>query len=295
MTLTLALLALGCTPTEPVAPHIPGFEDINFAVDGHIDLLNRVDALAGSQEESLGGSLLDLNTASNMFLVKLSSDEIQAMDDPLDPTEPTYSNVVAGGAGALSVDLTLASRLGSMNTALEAFQDAAINPNTEWAWSGTKAVTNDQGVTVTAQLNLAWVGTGWLVEMLQSTEDGTYDHDLWFNGYYQADGALGWWDFYRTGGVLVTMEYIGARGDGDAELYWPTGENQDDTMAYTWSPAGGATVEWDATVPPPQERELTGTWVDDDQSGMAVIPGYNSSATVCWGADLKNVDCPTKK
>lgn len=291
MTLTLALLALGCTEPEETPPHMPRFADINFAVDGYIDLLDRVTVLDQAQEESLGGEPIDLALASDVFMLDLTSVEIQALDDALDTTEDDYSSIAAGTTAAMSVDLNLAGRLGPMGNALETMETAAINDYAEWHWSGTKSVTNDEGVTVTAQFNMAWVGTGWLVEMLQTTDDGQYDGTLWFNGYYQADGQLGWWDFYRTGGVLVTMEWLGDRGDGLVELYWPTGDDEDDQMWYEWGTDGSLLAMWSDSQPPPNEPDITMAQVNADGSGQAVVPGYNNSTTVCWDSAMENTAC----
>lgn len=294
MTLTLALLALGCTEPEKTPPHVPVFEDINFAVDGYIDILNRVDTLDDALEESLGGEPIDLATASDVFMLAITSAEIQALDDPLDPTEDDYSNLVAGTTAALSVDLAQAVRIGAMAKTLEAMETAAINDYQEWHWSGTKSVTNDEKVTVTAQLNMHWVGSGWLVEVLQTTDDGQYDQTLWFNGYYQADGGLGWWDFYRSGGVLMTMEWLGDRGDGEVEMYWPSGDDQGDRMWYEWGADGSLLAEWSDSQPAPNDPETTQALVNADNSGQATIPSYNDSETVCWDSDFENTSCPKK-
>lgn len=292
MTLSLALLALGCTEPDEIPPHVPGFEDINFSVDGFIGLLDRVEVLDQAQEESLGGEPIDLAAATDVFMLDITSVELQALDDALDTTEDDYSSIAAGTTAALSVDINLANRLGPMGNALETMQTAAINEYQEWHWSGTKSVTNDEGVTVTAQFNMAWVGTGWLVEMLQTTDDGQYDGTMWFNGYYQADGALGWWDFYRTGGVLVTMEWLGDRGDGQVELYWPTGDDEDDQMWYEWGTDGSLLAMWSDSQPPPNDPAITMAQVYADGSGQAVVPGYNNSTTVCWDSAMENTECP---
>lgn len=291
MTLSLAMLALGCTEPEEIPPHVPGFEDINFSVDGFIGLLDRVEVLDQAQEESLGGEPIDLATASDVFMLDITSVELQALDDALDTTEDDYSSIAAGTTAAMSVDLNLANRLGPMGNALETMETAAINDYAEWHWSGTKSVTNDEGVTVTAQFNMAWVGTGWLVEMLQTTDDGQYDGTLWFNGYYQADGGLGWWDFYRTGGVLVTMEWLGERGDGQVELYWPTGDDEDDRMWYEWGADGSLLAMWSDSQPPPNEPAITMAQRNADGSGQAIVPGYNNSTTVCWDSAMENTEC----
>ncbi|NOY28160.1 MAG: hypothetical protein GXP62_20030 [Oligoflexia bacterium] len=293
MTLTLALLALGCTQPDATPPHTPGFEDINFAVDGFVDIINRVDVLDAAQEETLGGAPLDLSTATDIFSLNITSDEIQALDDPLDTTDDVYSSLVVGVAAAGAVDLALAMRIGAMTNTLQTMQTAAINEYQAWQWSGSKSVTNDQGVTVTAQLNMAWVGTGWLVEVLQTTQDGQYDHTVWFNGYYQADGGLGWWDFYLNGGVEMTMEWLGDRGDGQVEMYWPTGDSEDDRMWYEWGADGSLLVKWSDSQPPPNAAEITMAQVDADQSGQGTLPSYNDSQTACWDANLENATCST--
>ncbi len=292
MTLSLSLtLLLACTPEETLAPHIPRFKDLSFGADAYIDILNRTEALDGAVEESTGGAAIDLSTGNEAFLLTITSAEIQAIDDAVDRGDEDYSAVVAGAGAALAVDLTMLARMGAMRNTLGAFVDSAMNPNESYAWTASRAVTNDEGATVTAELNEHWVGTGWLFEVLQTSANGVYDQDVWMNGFYRADGGLGWVDYYRSGGVMVTMEWMGDRGDGIATLYWVTGDDKGDHITYYWTTDGRLLAEWADTQPPPNDPAYTLAQVEADGSGYAIIPGYNSSESVCWGPDLKNVDC----
>ncbi len=289
----LALFA-ACTPVddEVQMPHVPRFADVNFSADGYISLIDRNAALADAVEESEGGEPIDLSLVSDFFMVDIDSEDMQRLDDAIDRTEPDHSNVVDGMAALLSVDLSYSDSLGPMGATMTSISNVTLKEWTEWFWSGSQSVTNDEGVTVSAQFNVHWVNSGWLVEILQSTEDGAYNDTTWFSGYYAADGSLGWWDFYRSGGVLAVTEYMGDVGDGYAETYWATTDRAGDLMIHEWTAPGVGTVDFQDEQPPPNPADATTVIIGDDGAGMATIPDdFEDSVTVCWDADLLNIDC----
>lgn len=290
MLIALSLLA-GCIAEEELPPHIPRFQDLSFTADSYIDILDRNASLDGAVEETTGGSPIDLAGANEAFMLSITSAEIQAIDDAVDPVDEDYSSVVTGAGAALAVDLTLLARLGAMRNTMSTLKDIAVNENGAYAWTGSRAVTNDEGYTVTAEFNQHWLGTGWLFEVLQTSDTGLYDGEVWFNGFYAADGSYGWVDYYRSGTVMITMEWMGDRGDGVVELYWVVGDDEGDRIRYYWTADGELLAEWADVQPPPNDPSYTQAQVEFDMSGYAVVPGYNSSSAVCWGPDLKNVDC----
>ncbi len=297
MTLTLALLALACTPEQTVTPpHMPRLADVNYSADGYIDLLTRTEVLADAVDESPGGAAVDWEAATAFFMVGLNSQDMQALDDAIDDTDPDYANVAAGMGALLSVDTAFAESLGPMGNTMASLSNLTLKQWEDWFWSGSRSVTNDEGVTVSAQFNMAWVGTGWLLELLQSTEDGQYNETTWFSGYYDADGALGWWDFYRSGGVLAVMEFEGDIGDGYAEVYWATTDLAGDRMTWEWDAPGVGRIDFEDEQPPPNPADQTLVVVNSDGSGAATIPDdFDDTVNVCWDSDLLNVSCPSDK
>lgn len=291
MTLLVTALALGCTTEQEVPPHLPRFTEISSTADGYVDLIDRVEVLADAREESTGGAPIDIATANELFRVNIDSLAIQALDDALDTTEDKYENISLATSAAANVDLILKNRLGSMNQALLSMDSIEPNEVTEYHWSSTRSVTNDLGETVTVEFNQHWVGTGWLIDMRMTSQDGKYEDTLWFNGYYQADGTLGWWDFYRTGGILVVFEWIGDKSNGEAQLVWPTGEAAGDAMNFVWSGSSGL-VQFMDSQPPPNPDAETSVTVAADLSGVALIPDYAETDVLCWDSDLENADCP---
>ena len=293
MTLTILLLACTVDPAdEATPPHVPRFADVNFAADGYIDLVDRHAALDHAMEESAGGAPIDFLTASDFFRVDLDSEDLQALAYGVDLTEVNYQSLLLGMTALQTLDLAVATRLGPMGNVMGAYSNLTFQEYEDWFWSATQAVTNDEGATVTSDFNVHWVGTGWLVEVLQTSEDDVYYQDTWFAGYYQADGALGWWDFYRSGGVMVTMEYLGNVGDGQAQLYWPSTDDVDDEMTWQWNLDGSALVDWQDSQPPPNAPLPTRFEVHADQSGTASLPDYDGVTTACWDSSLVDVDCP---
>lgn len=292
MTLLVAALALGCTTEPEKTPHLPRFTEISSTADGYVGLIDRVEVLEDAREESTGGAPVDIATANELFRVNIDSNAIQALDDALDTTVDEYENIALATSAAGTVDLTLQNRLGSMNQALLSMDSIEPNEITEYHWSSSRSVTNDLGETVTVEFNQHWVGTGWLLDMRMTSQDGKYDDTLWFNGYYQADGTLGWWDFYRTGGILVVFEWIGDKSTGEAQLLWPTGDDAGDAMTYAWAGSGPGMVQFLDSQPPPNPDLETSVTVESDLSGQALIPDYAETDVVCWDSNLENTDCP---
>lgn len=293
MTLVLALVALGCTyDDEEQNPHEPGFADISSTADGYVDLLDRDAALADAVEQTVGGAPIDISTTSDFFRIDIDSDDMQALDDALDTTSAEYESISVGMAALAAIDLELAERLGPHGAALGTLDNVTLKQWEDWLWSGSQSVTNDVGDTVTAQFNVHWVGTGWLMELLMTSSDGIYDETTWFNGYYAADGSLGWWDFRRSGGILAVLEYTGGVGDGEAVIYFATTDWAGDEFHYTWTGPAAGEVVYSDEQPPPSGAEITSASFEADESGTATMPDYGESVTVCWDSALQNVECP---
>lgn len=292
MTLLLAWMALGCTYDEETNPHLPGFADISSTADGYVDLVDRDAALEGAVEQTEGGEPIDIAGATDFFRVDIDADDLMSLADALDTTPSSYDNLNIGMEVLANVDLELASRLGSHGTALSTMDNVTLKEWEDWLWSGEQAITNDVGDTVTARFNVHWVGTGWLMEMLQTSSDGIYDDTMWFNGYYAADGSLGWWDFRRAGGIYAVLEYVGDVGGGEAKVYFATTDQAGDEFDYTWTAPKVGDVVFSDEQPPPNAPLPWSASFAADRSGMATMPDYQEIITVCWDSKLQNAACP---
>lgn len=288
-------LALACSGD---LPHTPTLDEIDPSADGALDVVDRDAALAGASEDE-AGPVLDLSDPASGFRMDISghhvAEELEAAgasdaegDGDGAPAEPaTYQAITTGLLAVGAADLAAALVVGPPAAAIAIALDGEISQVDERLWSATNSVTSAQGVTVTADFNVAWVGVGWLAEMRISSDDGTYDDTLWFNGFVSLEGALGWWDLYADGQVVGVVEWIAdGEGNGQAGIAATAGAAAGDVLYYLALDGEDHVGYYDAS-----EDFESYVHVDVDRSGEVVLLDRNDSLPLCWDAEYADVSC----
>jgi len=288
---SLTGLLVGCADSQE--PHVPLLEELSADADGHLDLVDRGAELSGAEDYDLApvGDAIDMGGVSEGFLMQIDSQEIQAVDDadaegsPI----PTYSNVWTATALAALADLGATAVIAPPAAAIAITTDGVITQHAENVWVATNTLTGADGASVTGTFVVAWVGVGWLAEMRISTSDGTYDDDLWFNGFLSVGGAVGWWDLYDGQQLVGVVEWI-ADGQGNAQsgIAAVNGPDAGDVLSYWAIDDGEQGVFFH------DEGLSEDAWVivNPDLSGELRAYNYNAGAPACWDVALADADCP---
>jgi len=288
---TLTAILTGCAGNQE--PHVPLLAELSEDADRHLDLVDRAAELTGAADYDLAdaGEAIDMGGVSGGFLMAIDSEAIQAVDDtgaegsPI----PTYGNVWTATALAALADIGATAVVGPPAVAIAVTTDGAITQHSENVWVATNTLTAADGSSVTGTFVVAWVGVGWLAEMRLSTSDGTYDDDLWFNGFLSVGGAVGWWDLYDGTQLVGVVEWI-ADGQGNAQsgIAAVSGPDAGDVLSYWTFDDGEQGVFFH------DEGLSEDAWVivSPDLSGEVRAYNYNAGEPACWDVTLADAECP---
>lgn len=298
MTRTLAPLALlSLTACFEATPHQPTLDEVSTDGDAAVDLVDRAAVLAGAVENE-AGQAIDLSAPPRGFLMQIDSEDLQteAEDEGDDSTMPdapaapaTFRNITAAAYAMVWADAATITVLGPPAAAIAIASQGEITEIEPWLWNATNSVTGPNGSTAEVDLNVAWVGVGWLAEMRLSTDDGAYDDTLWFNGFLSLEAAVGWWDIYANDQVVGVVEWI-AEGQGNAQFGIAAlgGEAAGDALSYMSNDQGQDLVSYyDASA-----GYLHYVWFEADRSGEVALSTYNGGQPACWTVDFADGPCP---
>ena len=279
---------LACGSGDSV--NIPTLDIVSDDADREIELVDRSVALDGALNWDVAevGEGIDFAAAPEGFYLKIDAEEVDAIGEDGDVPPPgDYDNFAAAWAAVVWADVITFTVVAPPAIAIAVASDGEITQLEPNVWYAENTVPLN-GVNVTTHFAVAWVGVGWLAEMRISSDDGTYDDTLWFNGFLAYGGGLGWWDFYDANGDLGgVVEWI-ADGQGNAQfgIAALTGDEAGSWLSYAFL-EGTALVE--AHSGP--DNEDAWVFVDADQSGEVRLPDYNGGEPACWDIDLINTPC----
>ena len=293
------LLAAGCDISEE-AVHQPTLSEVSAEGDAAVSLIDRAAVLADAVEDEAGEAPVLSGAAPGFYMEIDSADMADALDEaevahegsaPPPPPGATYRNVLAAGTALVWADVATLAVVGPPSAAIAVAASGELTEVTPWLWSATNTVTGPQGESATVDLNVAWIGVGWLAEMRLSSSDGRYDDTLWFNGFLAVGGGVGWWDIYHEGEVAAVVEWIAdGAGNGQAGIAALGGGVAGDALSYLHTAEGDFSVAYyDAS-----EDFLNYAILYADNSGEVALINREDGAPGCWGADWADTDCPTE-
>ena len=288
--LALALFPLSSACIAPTSH--PTLDDVDLSVDPILDLVDRSMALDGAVENERGTEP-DLANAPAAFHFQIDGSELSDTFEAsgkmgVRAGAPTYRAIVDATVAVVAADVVSLAVVGPPALAVEFASNGELTEQEPWLWSATNTTEGVFGNQTTFDLDVVWVGVGWLAEMRYS--DNTHDDELWFNGFLSVESAVGWWDIYDNDEIVGIVEWtalgnndfqsaiaaVGAHENaGDVLLY---GSNQDDEYTVRY---------YDASEDFESYVEL-----EADQSGEVALLGVNMNQPQCWNTEWADVDCP---
>jgi hypothetical protein len=272
--------------------HQPTLAEQDAASDATIDLVDRAAVLAEATENEAGEAPV-LSGADASFFMEVDSTDMQgslAASGSKGPPPPaaTFLNAQAAQSGVAWADQVVVTLVGPPAAAIAFAGSGTLTQHEPWLWSATNSVTGPDGASATANLNVAWVGVGWLAEMRLTTSDGSFDDTLWFNGFLHHTGGFGWWDFYSGDQVVAVLEWLGdEQGNWEAGIGSLAGETSGDILAYWGTAAGERGVNYWDNDPGFMAYAL----LNPDLSGETQLSNHNGGAVSCWDSSLADVAC----
>ncbi len=294
----LGSFTLACEPAGD-SVHQPTLAEVSSTADDAVDLLERDSLLADAVEDSAGTAPVLAGAGSGFFFdidgqaMKAGleqsgeTDDVEA-DDEAPPPADSFLNVVAAARGVLWADVATALVLAPPAAAIAFAANGELTEHQPWLWSATNTVTGPEGGSVTADLNVAWVGVGWLAEMRLTSSDGKYDDTLWFNGFLGVESAVGWWDIYADGQVVGVVEWIAdGQGNYQAGIAPLAGDAAGDLLLWL----GTAEDEHAVSYYDASADYLNYAWVMPDDTGEVALINYNGGEPACWDENWADTDC----
>ncbi|MCO4747320.1 MAG: hypothetical protein KC912_21150 [Proteobacteria bacterium] len=280
--------SLACGQAEsPVA--IPVLADVSFA-QSDVGLVDRETELAEAVDYDLAtaGSGIDMRNAGQGFTIDFNGQVVVETGEAAEVPPPALTHFQAAWGGVVAADLFTLAVVGPPRLAIGVAAAGTVTEVQPNVWNATNTV-DINGLPVTANLTVAWVGVGWLAEMRITDPVNGLHNAKWFSGFLAVNGAVGWWDLYDGHGTHTgVVEWIGdGQGQGQFGIVATAGDAAGSALSYTFDRGTARVDHYDAAT-----AQDSWVFLDTDQSGEVRLPDHNAGEVGCWDTALADAPCP---